>query len=254
MADAVADTVLIEGIIFDLDGTLIDYEGASHTALSRPLERRGKALTWEIHAAIVGTKPEDWSVNVLRAVGLGADELLPSAYAAEYFDEVKELYKDIEAWPGTLPLLRRLKARGFPMAIATSSPRASFDAKMAFHPEILALMDAAVCGDDVARGKPSPDIFLEAARRLRCDPAACVVFEDSPLGVEGAHAAGSLAVALPDARFRETGNAERFAALAPRWVLPGGIGDFDCEAIALAPVSAVDGTLPGPFAARPEVP
>jgi len=55
-------------------------------------------------------------------------------------------------------------------------------------------MDAVVCGDEVTRGKPAPDIFLAAARLLGCDPARCVVFEDSPLGIEGGHAAGCLAV------------------------------------------------------------
>jgi beta-phosphoglucomutase-like phosphatase (HAD superfamily) len=91
----------IEGIIFDLDGTLIDYEGASHEALHRPLARRGKALSWNLHAQIVGTKPEDWSRNVLAAVGLlqttdslgegptSRDALVaPQVYAREYFDEV----------------------------------------------------------------------------------------------------------------------------------------------------------------------
>jgi len=92
-------------------------------------------------------------------------------------------------------------------------------------------MDAVVCGDEVARGKPSPDIFLEAARRLGCDPVRCVVFEDAPLGVAGAHAAGCAAVALPDARF--PANADRLAALAPRWLLPGGIGTFEPGDIAL---------------------
>jgi len=132
--------VPIQGVIFDLDGTLIDYEGASHVALSRPLERRGKEFTWELHARIVGTKPEDWSRSVLAAVGLeaGGDAgFTPEAYAAEYFEEVHALYAAIPAWPGTLVLLRELKARGFPLAIATSSPRASFDLKMAHHPEIL---------------------------------------------------------------------------------------------------------------------
>lgn len=184
MSAAAEHTHAVEAIIFDLDGTLIDYEGASHTALARPLERRGRELPWSLHARIIGTKPEDWSRTIVEACAFGADELTPAQYAAEYFAEIDGLYEAIEAWPGTLPLLRRLRARGFPLAIATSSPRSSFDRKMVHHPEILRSMDAVVTGDEVERGKPAPDIFLEAARRLGSQASRCVVFEDSPLGLQ----------------------------------------------------------------------
>ena len=216
----------IEGIIFDLDGTLIDYEGASHIALARPLEQFGKAFSWSLHASIVGTKPEDWSRKIVDATNL-ADIMSPEQYAEAYFEEVDDLYASITAWPGTADLLEKLGSAGFPMAIATSSPRASFEKKMAYHTNILGKMAAVVTGDEVTRGKPEPDIFLEAARRLGCDPSRCVVFEDSPAGIAGAHAAGCLAVALPDARMPT--NAPRFTELAPRWLLRQGIGSFNID-------------------------
>lgn len=83
-------------------------------------------------------------------------------------------------------------------------------------------------------GKPAPDIFLEAARRLGCDPSRCVVFEDSPAGIQAGLAAGMLTVALPDPRMPS--NAPKFAALAPRWTLPS-IGAFDCASIQRIPPS-----------------
>ncbi|CAE7471935.1 GPP1 [Symbiodinium natans] len=190
----------VQAIIFDLDGTLIDYEGASHEALEAPLQRRGKTLSWDLHGKIVGTKTEDWSRKILQDVGLTPDILTPEAYVKEYLEDIKALYSKILAWPGTLPLLRSLKKAGFPMAIATSSPRVSFDQKMRYHQEILDLMDAVVTGDEVAKGKPAPDIFLEAARRLGKESRKCIVFEDSPLGVAGGQAAGCLTAALPDPR------------------------------------------------------
>ena len=82
--------VEIEGIIFDLDGTLIDYEGASNAALAVPLTKRGKQFSWELHAQIVGTKPEDWSRQIVEAVGLG-QELTPEQYAAEYFEAIESM-------------------------------------------------------------------------------------------------------------------------------------------------------------------
>ena len=109
------------------------------------------------------------------------------------------------------------------------------------HADILCKFRAVVTGDEVLSGKPAPDIFIEAARRLGCTPARCIVFEDSPAGIEAAHAAGCLAVALPDARMPN--NAPRFAALAPRWLLPGGIGDFPVDAITRAPPESCNASM-----------
>jgi len=101
--------------------------------------------------------------------------------------------------------------------------------------EYLSHLGFQVTGDEVERGKPAPDIFLEAARRLGCKPEHCVVFEDSPLGVAGAHAAGCCAVALPDPRM--SANFGRFEDLAPRWLLPDGIGTFEMDSIRPIPPS-----------------
>ena len=235
------DVRAVQGIIFDLDGTLIDFEGISHRALAAPLKKRGCAFSWELHARIVGTKTEDWSRTIVEATpGLanyakesGEAALTPADYAKEYFGVLDGLYADLAAWPGTLALLRALKARGFPLAIATSSPRASFSKKMEHFAEIRSLMDAIVTGDEVARGKPAPDIFQQAAARLGCDPRRCLVFEDSPAGLQGAQEAGCLTVALPDTRMPS--NEARFAELAPTWTLAGGIGTFNPEDLVPAP-------------------
>lgn len=215
----------VQAVIFDLDGTLIDFEGVSHVALEAPLARRGAKLPWELHGKIVGRKAEDWSDQILEELKMPKTVLKADKYVQEYMNDLKVLYGTIQAWPGTLRLLRRLKEMGMPMAIATSSPRPSFNQKMEYHKEILKLMDAVVTGDEVKRGKPQPDIFLEAARRLGKDARRCLVFEDSALGIAGAQAAGSLTVALPDPRFPE--NARKLAELKPTWLLKDGIGHFD---------------------------
>jgi HAD superfamily hydrolase (TIGR01509 family) len=92
-------------------------------------------------------------------------------------------------------LIVGLKMRGFPLALASSSPRAVVDAML----EELGLagsLDVVVTGDDVDRGKPDPDIFLLAARRLGVDPAECLVFEDSLHGIKAARTAGMTPVAV----------------------------------------------------------
>ena len=154
--------------------------------------------------------------------------LSPEVYVAEYHALLEDRYASIAPWPGCHELLEALVARGVPLAIATSSTRKSFGAKMRHQPLILRSMSATVTGDEVAKGKPAPDIFLKAAARLGVDPARCLVFEDSPLGIAGAQAAGMLTVALPDARMPS--NAARFDALAPTFVLER-LADFDEAAL-----------------------
>jgi len=115
---------------------------------------------------------------------------------------MERLYEGIEPMRGAVELVERLQSCGVRMAIATSSVRKSFDTKMKHHPRILAAMEVVVTGDDplVRHGKPAPDIFLEAARRLSASTCECVAFEDSPHGIAAAREAGMYAVAIPDAR------------------------------------------------------
>jgi HAD superfamily hydrolase (TIGR01509 family) len=96
---------------------------------------------------------------------------------------------------GLAALIARLREDGIPMALATSAPKPNVTHTL----EELSLTDAfpvIVRGDEVARGKPAPDVFIEAARRLGVDPADCLVFEDAPMGIEAAQAAGMRVVAL----------------------------------------------------------
>ncbi|CAE8653265.1 unnamed protein product, partial [Polarella glacialis] len=134
---------------------------------------------------------------------------------------MERLYSDITTMPGANELVARLQELRVPMAIATSSVKSSFDVKMTYHPQLLEPMAAVVTGDDpaVLRGKPAPDIFLEAARRLRAEPSRCVVFEDSPHGIAAARAAGMFAVAIPDERLpgNDFSQADQVLATLAEW-------------------------------------
>ena len=138
-----SERISIDAVIFDLDGTLLDYEGLSHELLKAPLEARGvEGFTWDLQASIVGSRPERWSEQILEALDVPRDVLTPEAYVADYMAELEGRYGEIEPIAGAQKLVDALLARGVPLALATSTPRASFDKKMAHHPELLYAMSA----------------------------------------------------------------------------------------------------------------
>ncbi len=193
----------MEYAIFDLDGTLLDYEGASHVAIQRSVDPFGKHFSHSLHASIIGTKNADWSVKVVRELRLEG-QLAPEELIAQYHSEIFDLIPSMELMPGAARLLTLLKSLKIPVAIATSSSSHVVPRKLLRHPVFAEVVEVIVAGDDpnVKQGKPAPDIFIEAALRLGCtDFSKCVVFEDSPLGALGAVAAGMLAVGVPDKRF-----------------------------------------------------
>jgi len=188
------------GFIFDLDGTLLDFEGASHDALNAPLLRFGKHVDWRLHASICGKPAHAWSKEILEA--LNVTEISPEQYAEEWHDYILRAFPTMRLLPGALSIVERAQNRygHSVVAIATSSERKNFDAKMSFHPHLVAHIDQVVTGDEIPRGKPNPDIFIEAARRIGVPPSRCIVFEDSPAGALGGKRAGCLVVAIPDDR------------------------------------------------------
>jgi len=188
------------GFIFDLDGTLIDFEGVAHDALQVPLKRFGKSVDWKLHASISGKPVKTWAKEVLDTIGV--TELTPEEYGHQWHEATLSSFPTMQLMPGALDLVRRCRQR-YPrakLALATSSMRDNYEAKIVYHPELRSYFDAIVTGDEVERGKPNPDIFLEAARRIGIDPRKCVIFEDSLSGALGAKNAASLVVAIPDHR------------------------------------------------------
>ncbi|KAF4663099.1 hypothetical protein FOL47_005898 [Perkinsus chesapeaki] len=194
----------LPAFIFDVDGTLIDYEGASAIALSKPIEKFGGKVTPALHAKLMGTQPEDWSRIVLDGNGITPEQLPRKEYIKQYYECMDTLYDTLELMPGAAHIMDDLEKYNPKRAVATSSISPSFEKKVNHLPQIKECFPVCVCGDDpnVKHGKPAPDIFLEAARRLDADPKDCVVFEDSAQGVQAALAAGMRVVAIPDKRFQ----------------------------------------------------
>ncbi|HEY7372515.1 MAG TPA: HAD-IA family hydrolase [Polyangia bacterium] len=183
--------------IFDLDGVLLDTEPLYTDATARVAARFGKVYDWSIKRDCIGRGTLDAARIIVDALAL---PLSPEALVDERDRLLVDLFARAPAIAGAEAFTRALAARGIPLAIATSTEAPLFAIKAAPHRDWLAIFQAAVCGDDprVARAKPAPDIFLAAARDLGAAPESCLVFEDSPFGVEAARAAGMQVVALPD--------------------------------------------------------
>jgi pseudouridine-5'-monophosphatase len=183
--------------IFDLDGVLLDTEPLYTEATAQVAARFGKVYDWSVKRDCIGRGTLEAARVIIDALAL---PLSPEALVLERDRVLVELVARAPAIAGAEAFTRALAARGVPLAIATSTEAPLYAIKAARHRDWLALFRAAVCGDDprVARSKPAPDIFLAAAQDLGAPPETCVVFEDSPFGVEAAVAAGMQVIALPD--------------------------------------------------------
>ncbi|MDT0490108.1 HAD family phosphatase [Streptomyces griseus] len=182
-------------VIFDLDGTLVDSEANYYEAGRRMLARYGVTdFSWEDHTRFIGIGTRE-TVTTLRAeYGIDApvDELLAGK---------NELYLELagtstEVFGQMRVFVERLHADGVPMAVASGSSRAAIGAVLAVT-GLDAYIPLYVSAEEVAHGKPEPDVFLETARRMGAEPADCVVLEDAAPGAAAAHAAGMDCIAVP---------------------------------------------------------
>lgn len=182
-------------VIFDLDGTLVDSEPNYYESGRRTLERHGVPdFTWEQHSRYIGIGTLE-TLEILRdAYGIQApvEQLLTEQNAA-YLELART---HTEAYPEMRKFVERLHDDGIPMAVASGSSREAIDAVLA-GTGLDALLTTVVSAEEVERGKPAPDVFLEAARRLGAEPADCVVLEDAAPGALAARAAGMQCVAVP---------------------------------------------------------
>lgn len=182
----------VAAILLDLDGTLLDTERLVMSAAATALAARcpGAALTPAAAAAALGRRPADAWAAVVAALGLDVD---PAALHADSEKILREQWPSAVALPGAARLVAHLRACALPLALVTSTPRATFAAKTSGPggaPFGVAAWRAVVTGDDVLAGKPAPEPYLAAAAALGVDPAACLVVEDSPAGAAAAEAAG----------------------------------------------------------------
>lgn len=177
---------MASAVVFDLDGTLVDSESISERAWAETLDLHGYALTPGDIAATTGLSAADTAAYFRRAAELDGDvDLVAESDAV--LDGL--LRHELAAFPDAVDTVRELAARGIPLAVATSSSRRFLDLELEIT-ELRRYFDAVVSADDVRRGKPAPDVYLEAASRIDIEPADCLAVEDTDIGADAAVAAG----------------------------------------------------------------
>ncbi|CAL9285055.1 HAD family hydrolase [Streptomyces rochei] len=182
-------------VIFDLDGTLVDSEPNYYEAGRQTLAEYGvDDFTWTDHEGYVGISTQETVADWKRRYGLRApvEELL-AVKNRHYLDLART---SARAYPEMRKFVELLAGEGVPLAVASGSSPEAISAILA-RTGLDSLLPTVVSADEVARGKPAPDVFLEAARRLGADPADCVVLEDAAPGAAAAHAAGMRCIAIP---------------------------------------------------------
>lgn len=190
------DVMAYAAVLFDMDGLMFDSERLILRAWQRAMADFGYEASEEVYLASVGRTVE--ATNQLLRAAYGPDFALEATNerTGEY------IWQEVDAQgpplkPGLLALLDYLEAQGIPKAVASSSERASIERLLAAA-GLTGRFAAIAAGDEVAHGKPAPDIFLLAAQRLGVEPASCLVLEDSEPGAWAAHAAGMAVIIVPD--------------------------------------------------------
>ena len=188
---------MIAGIVFDLDGLLLESEQVWDAAREELVRKRGGRWHERAQRDMMGMSSPEWSRYVHEQLGVPDP---PEEISAEVVRRLERLYRErLPVIPGAREAVERLAGR-WPLALASSSNRELIDLAL----ELMGVAQdfaATVSSEEVARGKPAPDVYLEAARRLAVDPKAAAAVEDSHNGIRSAKAAGMRVVAIPNRHF-----------------------------------------------------
>jgi HAD superfamily hydrolase (TIGR01509 family) len=198
---------VIDAVVFDLDGVIVDSEQVWDEVREAYVREQGGTYTERATRDMMGMSSIEWSRYMAEELGVpGTPEEINAAIVERMLERYGE---DPPLIPGAVDAVRRIGAR-WPLAIASSS-----------NPELIEIVlrvsgldrvvGVVVSSQEVGRGKPSPDVYLEAARRLGVDPASAVAVEDSENGIRSAKAAGMHVIAIPNPHFPPSAEAQALA-------------------------------------------
>jgi HAD superfamily hydrolase (TIGR01509 family) len=188
---------VIDAVVFDLDGVIVDSEHVWDEVRAAYTRESGGHYTERATRDMMGMSSLEWSAYMANELGVPGT---PDEINAAVVERMLERYGEAPPLiPGAVDAVRAIAAR-WPVGIASSSNRELID--VVLHASGLAdVVGVAVSSEEVARGKPAPDVYLEAARRLRVEPSRCAAVEDSHNGIRSANAAGMRVIAIPNRHF-----------------------------------------------------
>jgi len=198
-----------DAVVFDLDGVLLDSEQLWNEAKEALVRAAGGRWREDAPHAMMGMSSPEWAAYLRDELGVarGVPEI-----NRDVVHRMEELYRErLPLLPGAVEAVRALRER-WPLGLASSSNREIIDLAL----ELADLTDAfsvTVSSEEVERGKPAPDVYLEACRRLRARPERCVAVEDSSNGLRSAVAAGMTVIAVPNPHYPPSDDALALAAV-----------------------------------------
>jgi HAD superfamily hydrolase (TIGR01509 family) len=188
---------MIDAVVFDLDGVIIDSEHVWDEVRQQLAEERGGRWNENASRDMMGMSSPEWSRYMRDVVGLTEE---PKEISGEVVRRLEDRYRrELPLIAGAEHAVERIAER-WPLALASSSNRELIDLVLESS-GLGQYFTASVSSEEVARGKPAPDVFLEAARRLDAEPTRCAAVEDSENGILAAKAAGMRTIAIPNQQY-----------------------------------------------------
>jgi HAD superfamily hydrolase (TIGR01509 family) len=188
---------VIAAVVFDLDGVLLQSEEIWDAVRESYVRERGGRYDEEVQRSMMGMSAPEWSRFLHDEAGVPDD---PDTINRQVVSRMLEAYRaELPLLPGAEAAVRRA-AEAFPLGLASSSNREIFETVLDLA-GLAACFRATVSSEEAARGKPEPDVYLEAARRLGVPPGQCAAVEDSHAGIRSAKSAGMRVVAIPNASY-----------------------------------------------------
>lgn len=197
---------MIEAVVFDLDGLLVDSEPIQIEAWRKFLAGHDRELSDGLLGEMFGLPVRDSSRLVAERLCLPLDPMAVMAGRDEVFFDM--LPANLRPMPGAIELVGELKQLGLKLGLATSGHR-RYVSLVLTELKLDQSFLAEVTSDDIEHGKPAPDIYLAAAQKLGVDPSGCLALEDSPLGVASAISAGMYCLAVPNEQTRSLAGLDR---------------------------------------------